>query len=432
MFKAIFLFLLILPSLLLARPTRNKEISCKDKDVKSFKSHDHLKLKYRRIKGRSRAKIDSLQLHGGPGSKAIEIGQYVKKFSPRRTFMMDLRGTHCNKLHPDLLSKVEISTDSIIQDWVTIARKEKIKKVLIHGLSFGTVLSVKLADAYEKIGIDVIGVIQDGTVGNYKNYPQFSKFYNSVWKQHIKEFLSSDYKKEIDSPKPYGFTHEEFSKLAELASRNGYIQWKEHQAPYPLTKVIADLKKLSEQKSNTMRSWLRSLVSNESAKKREDKYVYKKLSCVEINPSGLEYQLHFSPAGNLNTHPDNLGFCQNEFPYKKQFYPQDYSFDAPILFIEGSLDPNTPIFGALTQAQAFDHNKRTLLLADGGGHGSLLSYFKSCQLHILKAMYEQKEITNKTLSKCASYKLLSVKKQESLTHQSEYFENVMIWYNSKT
>jgi len=408
--------------------TKFKKLSCKDRGVRSFKSFDNTQLKYRYIKGKTRSNVDYIQLQGGPGSKVIETGIYIKGFSPRRSFMMDLRGTHCNSKSNDVLKAMDISTKALALDWLTLAKKENIKKVLIHGLSFGTVLSVQVADLFEKNGIDVIGIIQDGTVGEYKEYSQFAKFYYSVWVQHVSEYLSADYKDEIKKQNPYGFTRDEFAKLAEYSARNGYIQWKKFENPYPLTKFIAELKSLPERKAGLVVSWLKGLISKKE--KREKSYVYRKLSCVEINPSGLEYNLILSDKGYLVSHPKDVGFCDRTFQEKRPFRPENFSFDAPILFVEGSLDPNTPIFGALTQAKAFQNVKRTFLVGHGGGHGSFLNYFKTCQLDIIKTMYAGKSVTERTLKKCAKYDLLiSAPGDDSLT-QNEFFKNVMIWYDS--
>jgi len=349
---------------------------------------------YRHIKVKNPTSLDLptiIYLPGGPGGSSItdfklnrHLGLLVKQ-KLANVIQIDPRGVECNWLNPNNLTSEMVSTKKAYEDIIDIILKEKLKNYYIYGHSYGTILGTQLTHAIESRD-DIPNpnkVIFEGIVGSTEKLLQNGYYGNiaTLSNEVILEDPDLSYLiRNLDKyPRTYplNFWAEQFSRATSLRifSNKDFLL-------KTLSQQLKSENGVSEDLLGYLQSdydfFLENLVSN--SQDIENHFVRYSVWCTEINNKWVDhnifaiknYKLALKKALNYKDP------CK-DFKLKSSFDSKNFQIKSSVLYIQGELDVNTPLFSAKHHFnnQTKSENKNLLIISQDG-HSPTRNKLKPC------------------------------------------------------
>lgn len=310
---------------------------------------------------------------GGPGQTSMDMSIAIP--SEFQLVRIDPRGVGCNEVSD--LSDEDFNSEVLARDVLAVVRDLKLKKYIIHGISYGTIVATMAASLAESEGTPPpSAVVLEGVIGRAFQPGEYIQAYFDRWAQ-IKTSVSPEvldlFKR---TPLPFGLSSQEWAAWISSNLIFGILPDGEN---YLLSELAnLEVQHIEQQKFFRNRV-VRAVVAPSEAKTR----LYRQIACREMVPDvrDVKYDFDFI-GGNLTATDKNL--CSG-LTLDRGFDAKKYPVKSPLYYFSGDLDPVTP------PAQARYHfdsqtGPRTLLTVHQGGHQPLSVNMGDCSPEIWRAL----------------------------------------------
>ncbi|MBK7962624.1 MAG: alpha/beta hydrolase [Bdellovibrionales bacterium] len=345
---------------------------CKHENIRSIQvpiSYSDLELghftfRYQLVEGNSNRSIPVvIYLPGGPGgdpgisSDPDSMMSLLPKSLLNRVFT-DQRSTYCNKVDPSIA--LELSTKSLANDVIEILKdlkKRGFSEFVLYGHSFGTVHATEVANliANDKSfeGPKLKALVLEAVVGDTFSKGETQKDFNEIL---LKILARGDSRLQTilsASPLPLEETQEKWANAIYTWLYFGITQ--NPFFPDVLMK-LAPLLTGDKQGLASLKGEIHSSIETQATD------IFKQIACSEITEDYGRSKVMVGGQIVLESNDCNGRVLNNPFD------PSKYRTTAPTLYIQGDLDPATPLEKANKHFQNFSAPFKQMLLVRDAGH----------------------------------------------------------------
>lgn len=346
-------------------------------------------------------------LPGGPGGNSMSyyVGalERIIEASKANVIFIDPRGVDCNFVDPAKFPPETISTEEAAKDIIQVIKKERLENYYIYGHSYGTILATVLADLlnFESDTVAPRKVILEGVVGEAVStvgdgyWVNFADVMNEVIQ---KDIYLSYLVQNIDSF-PVSYPPEFWAHiLLDVINFSGEDEVDADKLQIEqLAQDFYKGKDLSTASKSFLLENFKDFISYESNNSPNDKqhfyalYVQYAVWCSEISSFPPDFYTLTIRSGRLESVVKE-GALNNCIPYKpneRLYDPQDYKIKVPVIYFQGSFDPNTPIKGAYYHYGSQIHSREKVFVeVQGSGHEPSMEKLSSCTVSLWDEIFK--------------------------------------------
>ena len=328
---------------------------------------------------------------GGPGQTSMDMSIAIpNEFILVRT---DPRGVGCNEV--DGLTDEDFNSEVLARDVLAIVRDLKLKKYMIHGISYGTIVATMAASLAESENtLPPSTLVLEGVIGKAFQPGEYSEGYFQNWK-NVKPLISDSILNLFNySPLPFGLSSQEWAAWISSNLIYGILPSGDNYLLNEISNLDGN-HSLAEKRAFKNRV-LRAIAPPTPAKTR----IYQQIACREMVPDVHDVKFDFDFInGDLVATDRNL--CTG-LSLDRPFDAKKYPVKSPIYYFTGDTDPVTPLY----QAQYhFDSQSahRSWVVVSKGGHQALSANLADCSRDVWMALYRgSDQMVSDALRTCAA------------------------------
>lgn len=321
---------------------------------------------------------------GGPGQGLIGSMKMVKygDFVPDNfgVILVDPRGTGQNNFGADPSGDL-YTTSKVASDIIEIIRAEKIRDYFIHGQSYGSAVVTVLGNQISKLQMpQPRGLILSGVVNQAFTDPLSG--YNEQLHRLFLKYSSSDQQKILASLKniqdEFGENKRTFAILfINLLTPNVEDPSSDGVSNINMAKFFDELAAGNLNSSNQAMTFFRDTAKNVSSNKTPIVSIRKNLmpetiKCHELtkNDGMLDIYFDFEQFKLIS----NVSDCSEKgYSLDRPYKSKEYQIPKiPIFYIQGLLDPATPLHGAKTHYDQQVSKNKIFIQLDNHAHTALV------------------------------------------------------------
>ncbi|MCB9073880.1 MAG: alpha/beta hydrolase [Bdellovibrionaceae bacterium] len=329
---------------------------------------------------------------GGPGQTSMDM--LIALPNDFRLVRIDPRGVGCNE--NVALTDEDFTSEILAQDILAVVRDLHLKKYILHGISYGTVVATMVASLAEsQKTVLPQAVVLEGVIGNAYGPDEYYKGYLSVWNRIKPQLPINIQHMLIQEPLPLGLSSKEWAAWITSNLIYGVLPQGDDAAVTQLLRLNAIQKSANDKEK--LLSLIQHFIAPPTAGRTQ---IYTQITCRELVPDVRDVKFDFDLKGG-DIVISNQNLCRNikmDHPFDSKRYP----VKSPIYYFSGEHDPVTPI----SQAQYHFNNQtgtRTWVQVSKGGHPALSVNLADCSPQVWQAIAENSSDKFKTaMQSCAA------------------------------
>jgi pimeloyl-ACP methyl ester carboxylesterase len=347
---------------------------------------------YRLRKGKDPSAPTIIYLPGGPGAYSIPLSDYASVLygipDAYDVIFTDPRGRGCNEDLSEDVSPNAFSTENLASDVWAAIQQLKLKKYVLFGHSYGTILATVIAARAEssKAIPAPMAIVLQGVAGHALDSP-YEGFVNEWTK--VKDKLPAEITAMLSRPQlPFGLSEDAWGKF-----------------------IVSGLISGTSPSAENLSSQLAKLVSNDESKKEELKNAVLEAGNKQEGPSLLRIYVPIWCRELAQTDNTDMalvagdlvgertpGFCKS-IPLTQRYDSKNWQSSAPIFYFEGENDPATAPENARYHYATHSRAPRYFVTVSQAGHVPIAS-LADCQDRLWPAILRGGLGFQETLSTC--------------------------------
>lgn len=350
---------------------------------------------YRYLRGSNPEMPVVIYLPGGPGQDSINTGDPRHK-SSYGFIQTDPRGTGCNT-HNNFIPDDAINTDNLASDIVTLITQLKLKKYIIYGVSYGSILATKVSYEIEKKGMTPpLAIVLEGVVGRAVDTTEVEYEYSKHWNS-IKLKLDNYILKELSTtPLPFNIKPQQWALYLKFMMMVGRL---------PNSKFSLESQLSLLNGSQIERDQLRLSIESIEGPTEDEYRVYKLIACHE-----LYNEDHGTVLLDGDLKKDLLlGDSCKSIPFNRPIDTANWPVQTQIYYFVGENDPAAPLTGAYYHFNNQPISKKIFILVKEAGHNPLKVNLSDCAPILWEAILRLDVDLKKSLEQCSLSSSFTVK-----------------------
>lgn len=333
-------------------------------------------------------------LQGGPGGPGI-VMQGVWK--DRNYLHIDSRGIWCNFSTEDVLDYDAMTTWQTVRDIGLVIQELNLKDVIIYGHSFGTMTATVLAHHLEHdLGIIPHTVLLMGVTGHATpSFDSWSVDHFDQWHRLMAEYPKAGLLFANGRLPDVGGTREQWGQYL-FDTGNNYRSYGRK-----LSELFDELEfRRQSGQSGKQIKWFEDFFKQEP----RDPYFWReinyfastRLGCQELHQSQIYSGQRINKQGRMEfvRWPDERDECK-DIPLVRPFDAADYQISAPIIYIQGETDPQTPLTHAYYHYYKQESSvRKEFILIERGSHIPLYRELGPCAKTLWNAIKKKESLKN--------------------------------------
>lgn len=307
---------------------------------------------------------------GGPGGTSIAGGRdFLPVPAELSVLYTEPRGVGCNALDEIADPAAFFGTERFADDILAAVEDLGLDEILIYGHSYGTLLGTVTASLAEQRGIAVRALLLEGVVGGPFEGDADIRGYQAEWAE-VKSQLPGAAEQLSQPELPLGLSGEAWGDWLHARLPFGAI----NDASYgPINLVTLGLVPLEVGGDTTaLEADIAAAVAEAQAVDPDQSLLYETVACHEIADSsffGVDLV-----NGEMLPLEDACAAIALDDPYDVA----DWPIAAPITYLQGTADPNTPVEQARHHAEVQTGADRSFVEVLGGGHQPFYLNLQDC------------------------------------------------------
>jgi|GEM_PF-1954157 len=334
-------------------------------------------------------------LPGGPGSTSIGSNSL---FPPNWGVMnTDPRGVGCNAYAGDIVPERFYDSDVFAADVVTAIERTRTTKVILFGLSYGTLLATKVAAALNAKGFTgVHAVVLEGVLGRpFTTAVPPQQEYLRQWK-NLRATFTPDERKAFDAGNPAGIDDALWGRY--LMTWLPAATYYDPRSMGLVNPVHAAAKAVVTTLTGGALDPILAQVRNPDQPLPENKKrLYRNIACREISNLVSFVDVRFEKGVLSIDRSDDV--CAG-LPLSRPFDAAAHPFRYDTYYFQGGTDPATPPWQGQYHASVNTRAKRTVVVATRAGHNPLSLSMNDCRQKVWEAI-DTKTALDAVLGTCA-------------------------------
>jgi pimeloyl-ACP methyl ester carboxylesterase len=311
-------------------------------------------------------------LPGGPGQTSIEMTRDQLAVPERYIVVLtDPRGVGCNAPRGDQFADDFFTTANLASDVVAIVDELKPASYILYGISYGTLLATVTAAQADAAGQPPNAVVLEGVVARAFQPGEENAEYTRQWADALARQAPEVREQFTGDALPLGLTASEWggaiANWLSISTITGtgnlldlHLSLLAPGTPKEtLDQVAAAVKQTAEGAAH-------------SSHDRQLLHLFERVGCREITETNFDF---FEVVrGALQPVGDVCSAFRVTDPYDAAYHP----VSAPIFYLNGTRDPNTPLAIAKTHVDRQPQTDRAFISVIDGGHNPFSLNLASC------------------------------------------------------